>query len=174
MLKSIVLLKKDVGVSRLPSWLDIGLAPIGFVIYIVCSAAIVSLVAALVPSIDLNQAQDTGFADLTHRYEYVLAFVTLVVIAPVFEEILFRGYLYGKLRAFAPMWVAILIVSIVFAAVHGQWNVALDVFALSVILCGLREITGNIWSGILLHMAKNGFAFYFLFINPGLLSTIGG
>jgi membrane protease YdiL (CAAX protease family) len=54
----------------------------------------------------------------------------------------------------------------VFGAVHGQWNVAIDVFSLSLIMCGLREITGNIWAGALLHMLKNGLAFYILFINP--------
>lgn len=166
--------RQDIGLTRLPIWLDIGLAPVGFIVYLICSVAIVSIAIALVPSIDLNQVQDTGFANLTHRYEYILALITLVIIAPVFEEILFRGYFYGKLRRFVPVWVAILIVSIVFAAIHGQWNVALDVFALSVVLCGLREMTGSIWAGILLHMAKNGFAFYFLFINTGFLSTMGG
>ena len=37
-------------------------------------------------------------------------------------------------------------------------------FALSIVLCGLREITGTIHAGILLHMLKNGIAFYLLFV----------
>jgi hypothetical protein len=72
------------------------------------------------------------------------------------------------------VWAAIIITSLLFGAVHGQWNVAIDVFVLSLVLCSLREVTGNIWAGVLLHMLKNGLAFYLLFINPSLLHTIGG
>lgn len=165
---------QDVGLTRLPTWMDIGLAPAGFVIYFLFSATLVYIASQLVPGFNIDQAQSVGFENLTQKYEFLLAFITLVIIAPFIEEVLFRGYLYGKLRAVAPMWVAIIVTSLVFGVVHGQWNVAVDVFALSVVMCGLREITGNIWAGILLHAIKNGLAFYLLFINPMILSTIGG
>lgn len=166
--------KKEIGLTRLPSWMDIILTPAGGVVYIACSVALLAFVKAYIPGIDLDQVQQTGFSNLNYQYEMVLAFITLVVVAPVFEEVLFRGYLYGKLRKVAPFWLVALIVSVVFAAVHGQWNVAFDVFVLSIVLCGLREMTGSIWAGILLHMCKNGLAFYFLFVNPVLLRTMGG
>lgn len=166
--------KEDVGLTRLPSWMDILLAPAGFAVYFLCSAVLVYAVGALFPGFNVNEAQSTGFSGISRSYEYMLAFATLVVIAPIAEEALFRGYLYGKLRKIIPVWVAIPLVSAIFGFVHGQWNVAIDVFALSVILCILREITGSIWAGILLHMLKNGLAFYLLFINPVLLRTIGG
>ena len=47
---------------------------------------------------------------------------------------------------------------------HFQWNVGVNVFALSVVLCALREITGTIYAGILTHMIKNGVAFYLLYL----------
>ena len=40
----------------------------------------------------------------------------------------------------------------------------MNVFALSVALCVLREITGTIYAGILTHMIKNGVAFYLLYV----------
>ena len=166
--------RQDIGLNRLPTWMDIALAPAGAVIYLICSIALVSSLVALVPSLDLKQVQETGFGNLSYYYEYILAFVTLIIIAPLSEEVLFRGYLYGKLRKIMPVWIVILIVSVLFGAVHGQWNVAIDVFALSIVLCSLREMTGNIWAGILLHMLKNSLAFYLLFVNPDLLSTMGG
>lgn len=165
---------QEIGLARWPSWMDLGMAPTGLIVYLIFSAILIAVMSALVPGIDMNQVQNTGFADVSHRYEYILAFITLILIAPLFEEILFRGYLYGKLRKVVPMWVTILAVSLLFAAVHGQWNVGIDVFALSIVLCGLREMTGNIWAGVLLHMLKNSIAFYFLFINPDILRTIGG
>lgn len=166
--------RQEVGLARLPNWLDLGLAPAGIVVYLIGSVALVGVIGALLPSIDMKQIQQTGFSNITHYYEYLLAFITLIIIAPVFEELLFRGYLYGKLRRVVPAWLTIIIVSAVFGAVHGQWNVAIDVFALSIVLCSLREMTGAIWAGILLHMVKNGVAFYLLFINPDLLRILGG
>ncbi len=165
--------KKELGLVRLPSWLDIGLAPAGLVIYLILTATLTAI-ALLIPGFDANQIQETGFANLSYRYEYFLAFATLVVIAPLAEEILFRGYLYGKLRKYLPVWFSVLLTSLLFAAVHGQWNVAVDVFALSLVLCTLREITGNIWASFLLHVLKNGIAYYLLFINPSLLNIMGG
>ncbi|QQG50676.1 MAG: CPBP family intramembrane metalloprotease [Candidatus Saccharibacteria bacterium] len=166
--------RSDIGLTRLPSWLDIGMAPAGFVVYLILSVILVSIATAIVPSIDMNQVQDTGFKSIYYGYEYILAFTMLIIVAPVAEEVLFRGYLYGKLRKSVPVWAAIGIVSVLFGSIHGQWNVAIDVFALSIVLCVLREITGSIWAGILLHMVKNGLAFYILFINPAVLGTIGG
>ena len=103
-----------------------------------------------------------------------MAFLTLVVIAPVAEETIFRGYLLGKLRKFVPVWLAILATSVLFGAVHGAWNLAIDTFALSVVMSLLRQNTGSLWASILLHMTKNGIAFYILFINPAILHTLGG
>ena len=61
------------------------------------------------------------------------------------------------------MGLAIFLVSLLFGVVHLQWNVGVNVFAMSVVLCGLREITGTIYSGIVLHILKNGIAFYILY-----------
>lgn len=164
----------DIGLKRLPSWMDILLSPAGLVIYMIISAVLVVAITTIFPSIDMNQAQETGFDNLSQRYEYYLAFAALVIMAPIAEEVLFRGYLYGKLKKYVPIWAAILMTSITFGAIHGAWNLAIDTFALSVIMCLLREITGNIWASILLHMMKNGIAYYFLFINTTLLTTLGG
>jgi membrane protease YdiL (CAAX protease family) len=157
---------KDLGLQRLPSWMDILLSPAGFIVYFIVSSLLVYTASQLFSGFDIAQAQDVGFTRLTQYYEYALAFVTLIIVAPVAEEVLFRGFLYGKLRTRVPVWVAMLITSALFGLIHGQWNVGLDVFALSMVLCSLREITGSIWSGILLHMIKNSIAFFILFISP--------
>lgn len=164
----------DIGLTRLPSWTDILITPAGLVVYLILSSLLILLATRVLSWVDINQVQDIGFKQLNQRYEYILAFSSLVVIAPIAEEILFRGYLYGKLRKFVPIWVAIITTSLLFGFVHGAWNLAIDTFALSVVLCLLRESTGNIWASILLHMTKNGIAFYILFINPTLFTTLGG
>ena len=159
---------QEIGLSRLPSWSDIGLAPVGFIMYFLASALLIYIVSQIFPVFDISQSQETGFTRLSQSYEYILAFATLIIIAPAAEELLFRGFLYGKLRKRMPVWIAILITSVFFGLAHGQWNVGLDVFVLSLVLCGLREVTGNIWAGMLLHMLKNAIAFFIIFIAPVL------
>jgi membrane protease YdiL (CAAX protease family) len=173
-LKKFNLKNADIGWNRLPKWSDILLAPSSLIIYFILSALAIFVISKIFPGFDINQAQDVGFDNLNTRFDYILAFISLVVIAPLAEETLFRGYLYGKLKQHFPVWLAIVVVSLTFGALHGSWNVAIDTFVLSVVLCVLREMSDSLWAPALLHMAKNGLAFYFLFINPILLSRIGG
>jgi membrane protease YdiL (CAAX protease family) len=165
---------KDIGLQRLPLWRDILEAPAGLVVYLILSGILMVIVVALSPAFDVHQMQNTGFTGITQQYQLILAFITLVVISPIAEEIIFRGYLFGKLKKIAPVWVAVLVTSALFGLIHVAWNLAIDTFALSIVLCVLRLATGSIWASILLHMIKNGIAFYILFVNPILTSTIGG
>jgi len=159
--------RQEIGLHTSMTWTDILLTPLAFVAYILLSYVLTSI-ASNFPFYDIEQVQNTGFTQLTQGYEFLLAFLTLVVIAPIAEEILFRGYLLGKLRKHVPVWLAILVTSLLFGLVHFAWNVGVDVFALSIVLCLLRISTGRLWPAMLLHMAKNGLAFYLLFINPML------
>jgi membrane protease YdiL (CAAX protease family) len=161
---------QTLGLTKLPSWTDIGLAPLTYVVYVIVLATVLAMVANWLPSISLDQAQDVGFQTFGSRTDNILAFLTLVVLAPIAEEVLFRGYLYGKLRRYVPVLVAALMTSLLFALVHFQLNVGIDVFILSMFLCGLRSLTGSIWAGVLVHMIKNGVAYYLLFVAP----LIGG
>lgn len=163
----------DVGLQRLPNWSDLLMAPAGFIVYLALSSILVTIATNLLPWFNVNQPQDIGFFQTSYGYEVILAFVTLVIIAPVAEEIIFRGYLFGRLKKYAPVWVAIVVTSVVFGALHGAWNLAVDTFALSVVMTLLRQNTGSLWASILLHMSKNGLAFYILFINPTFLHTLG-
>lgn len=158
------------GLTRLPSWTDIGLAPLTYFAYVIIVTLLLSVIASWFPAFPLDQAQDVGFKAMGSRLDNLLAFLTLVVLSPLAEETLFRGYLYGKLKAYVPTVFAALVTSLLFALVHFQLNVGIDVFVLSLFLCGLRSLTGSIWAGVLVHMIKNGVAYYILFVSP----LIGG
>lgn len=164
--------RQELGFTRSLSWLDMLMAPAGFVFYAILATVFIMLASKFLPWFNADQIQDTGFSQINQRFEYILAFITLVVIAPLAEEILFRGYLFSKLKKYVPIWLSIIIVSLVFGVLHGAWNLAFDTFALSVILCLLREFTGSLWASILLHMIKNGIAFFVLFIYPIISATI--
>lgn len=160
--------KEELGLTRPLSWLDLGIGPLAFIPYVMISGLALWAIDQLIPGFDLTEKQDVGFDAVTTQANYLFAFVTLVVVAPLAEELLFRGYLYGKLRQYG-VAVAMITTSLTFAFLHGQWNVALDVFVLSLVLCSLREMTGSIWAGVVLHMTKNSVAFFYLFIAPVLI-----
>ena len=155
--------REELGLNGTPTWTDIGLAPIGFVAGTLLAMG-VTYVFSLMPWFDAGEAQNVGFSLYLSGWERGLAFLLLVVVAPVAEELIFRGWLYGKLRTRLAAPAAILVVSALFGLVHMQWNVGVNVFALSVVLCLMREVTGTVYAGILTHMIKNGVAFYLLFV----------
>ena len=163
--------RTELGLRGLPTWTDIGLALVGFIVYLLLAAGLLAIFSFF-PWFDAEEAQEIGFSIYAAGLDRAIAFFALVVIAPIAEEIIFRGWLYGKMRGKlnrkvsnqTSMLISIFLVSLLFGIVHLQWNVGVNVFAMSVVLCGLREITGTIYSGILLHMLKNGVAFYLLFI----------
>ena len=153
----------ETGIARALSWRDIGLGLAGFVLYALLSMVALAL-ARTFPGFAVDQAQDIGVTTL-FGMERLLGFVVLVIITPLLEELFFRGIVYGKLQQTKlGVWPAIIIVSALFAAAHGQWNVAVDVFCLSVVAAYLRESTGSIWAGVIIHMTKNLIAFYFMFV----------
>jgi uncharacterized protein len=159
----------DLALTRSPNWMDLVWLITGAFVYLILTVTITSLSMVLLPSANYTQEQEIGFNQLAHSWEYILAFVSLVVVAPVAEELIFRGYLFGKLRKYAPVWVSVLLSAALFAVAHMQFNVALDTFALGIVLALLRVITGSLWASIALHALKNGIAFYFLFVNPIIL-----
>lgn len=155
--------REEIGLKELPTWTDIGLSPIFFIVYFFVSSFIVSIFAKL-PGFDVTTRQDTGFGNSLIGTDRVIAFIILVVVAPIIEEVIFRGILYGKLRAKYSLPLSLIVTSLVFALLHSPASVCIDVFVLSVALCFLREITGTVYAGILVHMIKNALAFYSLYI----------
>lgn len=158
--------REDVGLQRLPTWTELGLAPLAYIASTVAAGVVIYFLAQWFPAFDAAEAQDVGFSGLVLRYEYVVAFVTLVIIAPFAEEVFFRGYLYGKLKRYIPTWLAIAAVSILFGVAHGQWNVAVMTAVMSVFLCLLRDLTGSLWPAIIMHMIRNGIAYTLLYVLP--------
>lgn len=143
-------------------------AVLAFVVYVAIFLIILGVVSKLIPGLDLNQEQDLGF-DYSAKESIWLLVVSLVIIPPIVEEIVMRGFLFTGLRTKMPFLVATIMTSILFGAAHlpsGKdgllWVGAIDTFVLSLVLCYLREKTGSVWAGIYLHAIKNAVALIFL------------
>jgi len=113
----------------------------------------------------MSQEQTLSFATTGNVWwQLIIIFAALVVVAPLAEEMLMRGFLFAKLRAKLPFWPVAVIVSLLFAVAHWQLNVGIMTFILSMFTCRMREKTGAIWAGVGLHMVVNLVAFSLRFI----------
>lgn len=144
----------------------------GFAVYFIGYAVLLAVVTHLFPSLNVDQKQELGFDNVSGDTNLVLTFLSLVILPPIVEETVFRGFVYTSIRNKAKPILATLLTSALFATAHLQfgsgkpllWVAALDTFTLSLVLCYLREKTNSLWPGILLHGLKNGIAFASLFI----------
>ena len=175
--------QKEMGLlQKVPTLRDVGLAPLVLFATSVLSVVCLLAVAALFEGFDPLQEQQIPFDTGTEfsYFQLVLVFMTLVIFAPIAEELLFRGYLYGKLRTYASAATTIVLTSLLFGALHlgigpiedMQWNVFVNTFTLALGMGLLREYTKSVWAGILVHMMKNFIAFLFLFVFTSVLSGV--
>ena len=85
-----------------------------------------------------------------------LYLLSAVVIAPVFEELLFRRILLTRLVRFGE-WPAVLVGALIFSLVHGNFFQIFYAFAVGVLLGWLYLRTGKLLYPILLHFTVNFF-----------------
>ncbi|HWY17635.1 MAG TPA: type II CAAX endopeptidase family protein [Solirubrobacteraceae bacterium] len=84
------------------------------------------------------------------------------VVAPICEELLFRGYVFTALRGWRGTWPAAVITGAVFGLVHLGSAPALDLVPLAVLgfgLCLLYRYTGSLYPCIVAHSLNNSLAF---------------
>ena len=87
-----------------------------------------------------------------------------MVVAPVFEEFIFRGYFYGVLRRYFGAFPALVLTSALFASIHLNGPAFLPLFVLAGCLTLAYEASGSLFTSMLMHASFNammlGFMFY--------------
>ncbi|MEO8206296.1 MAG: CPBP family intramembrane glutamic endopeptidase [Chthoniobacterales bacterium] len=86
-------------------------------------------------------------------------FMAIAFVAPVVEELIFRGYAYSGWIQKLGFWGAAIVTSVLFAICHFQYGYAglAHVFLIGMVLVSLRWKTGSIYPSIALHMLNNLF-----------------
>ena len=85
-----------------------------------------------------------------------------VIIAPLVEEVFFRGFLFAGFREKYGWKIAAAISAAFFALVHLQPLTALPIFLLGYLFAYVYQRSNSLWLPILLHFSVNGFAFLLL------------
>lgn len=137
-------------------------------LYFLSLIVVMSLVDAATP-VNVNQEQELGISAPRNMIEYFQIYLMLAVIPPIFEEILFRGFLYKTLRKRVNIVVAGIITSVLFGVAHLEydnlnWVAAIDTMVFSGFLIYLVEKQKSLYGAILLHAIKNTIAFLVLFV----------
>ena len=83
-----------------------------------------------------------------------LLFLSVVVMAPIVEEIAFRGVLYNLLGRRMPLIAAAIVSSIFFGIMHG--TTFFQTVFIGFVLASIYQITGNLKVAILGHAVNNG------------------
>lgn len=82
--------------------------------------------------------------------------ISVVFLAPLVEETVFRGFTYGVLKRYTDAPFAALSSSLMFAIIHMHVGSLVPLWLLAVLLCVAYEVTGCLLVPMLLHMIFNG------------------
>jgi membrane protease YdiL (CAAX protease family) len=147
---------EDFGLRRTRLWRAIGqmtTVMIGFYVF--------SLVWGTVLELDEHQTLPDELGIEGSTLNLALVVVLITVVAPLGEELFFRGYFFGALRNWHGWFPAAVVTGIIFGAIHiGSsplaFTVPLAVFGFG--LCVLYERTGSLYPCIGLHALNNAVA----------------
>ncbi len=131
------------------------LKSIGFFVFGYASAIAVSSVLTLFPMITQFLGYTKASQTVNLGRDMFLTMITLLVTAPITEEIIFRGFMLNTLLERLEENIAILITSVLFAVTHGNVVWMLYSFFLGQILAKTSMKEDNIAYGVLLHAGFN-------------------
>jgi membrane protease YdiL (CAAX protease family) len=172
---------------RRMSWAEFGLRPFNPAWLLLA----LTLAAAVLPARGLaaflaERLRGTNFNDIQLRMDLIAPtgplalnfIVTLLgagLLAPVAEELFFRGLIHRWLRARWGFWPAVLISSAIFAAGHADSiGVVASSFVLGLVLAAVYDRSRSLWLSIAVHAANNSFAVVLLYAVLALQARVPG
>ena len=110
-------------------------------------------------------AQNTQCTSVRNDYRnyVVLALIVVSIMAPLAEETIFRGFLYGWLAKVMPAGFAIIISGAIFGALHGVLLLFIPLWAVGIILALMYRGSNSLWPGVAVHA---------LFNLPGIIAIL--
>ncbi|MCE9581147.1 MAG: CPBP family intramembrane metalloprotease [Planctomycetes bacterium] len=154
---------------KLPSWkphlalLPILGYPLGFSMIILAGLFQIFVLKQPVPSPQLVMKALKGITDPKLRMFAVFA---IAVVAPIAEEILFRGVLFRALRHRWGFVAGMVVSAACFSAMHRDLDHFLAIFLLGMVLAFLAEESKSIFPGMCLHAMVNGGAVWLVWNLP--------
>lgn len=132
-----------------------------------CAAFPMVLVTALIAGVFMNSqgsenpviSQIMSAANAPDPIVILLFYLTIAVLAPICEETMFRGFIYGTLRKRLGVALAIFCSAMIFGLVHFDKGGILGLIAIGVVLAYLFERTRSLLPCMVTHGLWNGAMF---------------
>lgn len=106
---------------------------------------------------------DLVMFNLVTGLERALYLAPMLLLAPLFEEAIFRGFIYKAFRGSYPIWFSMLLMVGWTCYYHWpqysrSWVAGFDMSLLTIVQCYLRERSTSLWDCIFCHFAFNASA----------------
>ncbi len=138
----------------------IGPALIAYVGYFLCAIVIALLLQPEQEDVTRELGVDEGTLGA------IAAGILIIVVAPLTEEVFFRGFMFTGMRRSLPFLAAAAIPSVIWGLFHytgpDSWGVVVQLAIFGLWLSWLYERTGSIWPTIAVHAVNNAIAFAIL------------
>ncbi|MEG1616340.1 MAG: type II CAAX endopeptidase family protein [Bacteroidales bacterium] len=109
---------------------------------------------------------DTSGETLLSAATSPIGIISVVVMAPIFEELFFRGVIMTKLMERSTPWQSIIGSALIFGIIHFNPAQVFNAFLLGILLGWIYYKTESLWASITIHFINNGIAVLFINLFP--------
>jgi membrane protease YdiL (CAAX protease family) len=113
-----------------------------------------------------SQQLPSDFYD--HTGVVIISGIAIVFMAPVAEEIFFRGFIFGGLRHYVALPIAGLLSGGLFSLAHGDPGLVIPFTCVGLVLAVIYEYTRSLYAAIGVHFVFNTLSFLLLLLFPDL------
>ncbi|MHB8781008.1 MAG: CPBP family intramembrane glutamic endopeptidase, partial [Candidatus Geothermincolia bacterium] len=147
----------SLGLTKRRAGRNAALGLLGGIVGLIANVIIAAFVTLLLDAlrVEAERPEQVTVAGVP-AWQLVITILVVVLIAPIVEEILFRGILYPALRKRSGIGAAVLASSVLFAVLHLNWIAFLPLTAVGVVLALLYEWRGSLVAPIVAHAVNNG------------------
>lgn len=160
------------GFKKMKLWAVLKSALAGYFFFL----ALNSLIAMIIFYADIQlpgyQLQENIFNIFgTDIAGIITAGIVVILVAPIIEEIIFRGFLLSTLVNKIGIWAGSILTASIFASIHMTWQSILPIFILGLIINSIYIKTQSVWPTITFHMINNSVTFtFYLLLSKGTIS----
>ena len=109
----------------------------------------------------MQPREDVPIEELFHYKNTAILFMAMaVLVAPLVEETVFRGYLYPLFAKYFGVAASVLVTGVLFGLMNGAqlgwtWSLVAVLTAVGIIFTFVRARTGSVFASFLLHLGYN-------------------
>lgn len=108
-----------------------------------------------------KQSQNiTNWQNSVQDYVFITVVFSTVILAPMFEELFFRGLLMNTLRQIVNDWFAVVFSALLFAIIHLSWPDFISLFLIGIIYGWLTLKSNSVIPAMLAHVIHNALTFW--------------